>query len=75
MDVTPDGHELWISDAMGGLTHMDLREPSHRASWFAMSDNKIGCVSINPVQPHFLVTASNSRSLKSVSRLANIIKD
>ena len=65
-DLVPSGHEMWISDAIGGLTHLDLREDKSRARWYQLSDQKIGSVSINPRRPEFLVTASNSRSLKSV---------
>ncbi|KAL0946835.1 hypothetical protein HGRIS_013003 [Hohenbuehelia grisea] len=64
IDLTPTGHEMWISDALGGVTHLDLREDKSKARWYGLSDQKIGCLSINPVQPHFMLTASNSRSLK-----------
>jgi hypothetical protein len=64
MDLPVGGHEMWISDASGGLTHLDLREPKDKACWYGLSDAKIGTVSINPTSPHFLLTASNSRVLK-----------
>ncbi|KAH7889221.1 WD40-repeat-containing domain protein [Phlebopus sp. FC_14] len=64
IDLPPSGHELWISDASGGLTHLDLREGSHKARWYALSDQKIGSVSVNPTSPHLLLTASNNRLLK-----------
>ncbi|KAK7467183.1 hypothetical protein VKT23_004241 [Stygiomarasmius scandens] len=72
MDPVPTGNELWISDASGGLTHLDLREGKPR--WYQVSDQKIGCVSVNPTRPNFLLTASNSRSLKiwDVRRLGKI---
>ncbi|KAF9242088.1 WD40-repeat-containing domain protein [Melanogaster broomeanus] len=54
LDSHPSGHEMWISDASGGVTHLDLREGATRAR----------CVSINPTSPHLLLAASNSRSLK-----------
>ena len=66
IDLTPTGHEMWISDAVGGLTHLDLREDKSKARWFGLSDVKIGTVSINPRDPCFLLTASNSRVLKYV---------
>ncbi|PCH38131.1 WD40 repeat-like protein [Wolfiporia cocos MD-104 SS10] len=63
-DLPPTGNEMWISDATGGLTHLDLREDKSKAKWFQLSDQKIGTVSINPTNPHYLVTASNSRAMK-----------
>ncbi|KAK7054845.1 hypothetical protein VNI00_003308 [Paramarasmius palmivorus] len=64
VDLPPTGNEMWISDAAGGITHLDLRQPKSQARWYGVSDQKIGCVSVNPTQPHFLVTASNSRSMR-----------
>ncbi|KAG2753264.1 WD40 repeat-like protein [Suillus brevipes Sb2] len=64
MDLPVGGHEMWISDASGGLTHLDLREPKDKACWYGLSTAKVGTVSINPTSPHFLLTASNSRELK-----------
>ena len=64
MDMTPSGHELWLSDDTGGLSHVDLREDNSKARWYQLSDNKIGSVSINPVDTSFLLTASNSRVLR-----------
>ncbi|KAI0692398.1 WD40-repeat-containing domain protein [Cytidiella melzeri] len=64
IDLTPTGHELWASDVSGGVTHLDLREDKSKARWYQLSANKIGCVSINPVDPVFLLTASNSKALR-----------
>ncbi|KIM87143.1 hypothetical protein PILCRDRAFT_815601 [Piloderma croceum F 1598] len=65
IDLPPSGHEMWISDTIGGLTHIDLREGNgKRPRWYELSEQKIGCVSINPREPHFLLTASNNRVLK-----------
>jgi hypothetical protein len=64
IDLTPSGHEMWISDSRGGATHMDLRESKNKPQWYGLADTKIGCISINPTRPHFLLTASNNRSLK-----------
>jgi len=60
----PNGNELFISDAVGGVTHLDMREPKTNARWYGLSEAKIGSVSINPTRPNYLVTASNSRSLR-----------
>lgn len=66
IDLTPTGHELWISDASGGITHLDLRQDKSKARRYQLSDQKIGTVSINPVVNHFVLTASNSRVLRWV---------
>ncbi|KAF9464748.1 WD40 repeat-like protein [Collybia nuda] len=63
IDLTPSGHEIWISDSHGRATHMDLRE-SKKFRRYGLSDAKIGCISVNPTRPHFVLTASNNRSLK-----------
>ncbi|KAI0748287.1 WD40 repeat-like protein [Daedaleopsis nitida] len=63
-DLPPHGHEMWVSDADGGVTHMDLRAHRSHAKRYTLSDQKIGSVSVNPTRPYFLVTASNSRELK-----------
>ncbi|SJL00456.1 related to WD repeat-containing protein CNI03070 [Armillaria ostoyae] len=64
IDLTPTGNEMWVSDAAGGLTHLDLRQHQSKGTWYGLSDQKIGCVSVNPARPEFVLTASNSRSLK-----------
>ncbi|KZT11271.1 WD40 repeat-like protein [Laetiporus sulphureus 93-53] len=64
IDLPPNGNQMWISDAVGGLTHLDLREGKGSARWYQVSDHKIGSVSVNPTNPHLLVTASNSRTMK-----------
>ncbi|KAF8552580.1 WD40 repeat-like protein [Imleria badia] len=64
LELIPSGHEMWISDASGGATHLDLREGPSHARWYGLSDQKIGNVSVNPTSPHLILTASNSRSLK-----------
>lgn len=55
---------MWISDGIGGATHLDLREKKSKARRFGLSDNKIGCISINPSYPNLILTASNNRTLK-----------
>lgn len=66
-DLPPQGNELWISDTGGGLTHMDLRQHKSKAKRYILGQHKIGSVSVNPVNPYALLTASNSRYLKSAS--------
>ncbi|KAI0322216.1 WD40-repeat-containing domain protein [Amylostereum chailletii] len=64
IDVPPATHEMWLSDAAGGVTHLDLRQDKSKARWYQLSDQKIGCISANPQNPSFLLTASNSRLLR-----------
>jgi WD40 repeat protein len=64
VDLSPNGHELWLSDSGGGLQHLDIRERSQSRRWQLTEKEKIGCVSINPVAPHLLLTASNNRTLR-----------
>ncbi|KAH9945953.1 WD40 repeat-like protein [Epithele typhae] len=63
VDLPPQGQEMWISDAMGGITQMDLRASRSYAKRYNIGTHKIGNVSINPTHPYFLVTASNNRDL------------
>lgn len=63
-DIVPSGHEMWISDTAGGVTHLDVREEKSKGKWYQLSDQKIGCVSVNPSRPNFLLTASNSKELR-----------
>ncbi|KAF7967098.1 hypothetical protein HWV62_35909 [Athelia sp. TMB] len=65
IDLPVSGHEMWVSDSLGGITHLDLREDktAARPRWYGLSEQKIGCVSVNPREPHFLLTASNSKML------------
>ncbi|KAJ7111568.1 WD40-repeat-containing domain protein [Mycena crocata] len=63
-DLNPNGHEMWISDALGGVWHRDLREDKSKTIRYGLSDQKIGCISLNPIRTNFLLTASNNRSLK-----------
>ena len=67
IDLPPNGHELWISDNSGGVTHVDLREEKSTVRRYGLSDNKIGSVSVNPTRTYFLLTASNSRVMKYVT--------
>ncbi|KAA1471117.1 WD40 repeat-like protein [Dentipellis sp. KUC8613] len=64
IDLTPSGNEMWISDASGGVTHLDLRQDKSKARSYQLSADKIGSISVNQVNPSFLLTASNSRVLK-----------
>ncbi|KAJ3989377.1 WD40-repeat-containing domain protein [Lentinula detonsa] len=77
MDVVPSGHEMWISDAAGGVTHLDLRQDKSKGKWYQLSDQKIGSVSINPSRENFLLTASNSKELRiwDTRKLQSMITD
>ncbi|KIY72178.1 WD40 repeat-like protein [Cylindrobasidium torrendii FP15055 ss-10] len=64
MDLTPEGHGVWIADNAGGITHLDIRESKESARWYQVAEQKIGSISVNPQRPEFVVTASNDRTLK-----------
>lgn len=64
IDFDPAGRVMWISDTAGGVTHLDTRLDQSKATWYGLSPEKIGSVSVNPTRPHFLLTASNSRALR-----------
>jgi len=66
IDFDPAGHVMWISDAAGGITHFDLRTDQSKATWYGLSGDKVGSVSVNPTRPHFMLTASNSRALRFI---------
>lgn len=67
IDFDPAGRVMWISDAAGGVTRFDTRLGRSKATWHGLSRDKIGSVSVNPTKSHFLLTASNSRQLRSIS--------
>jgi hypothetical protein len=64
IDAPPASHELWLSDAEGWVTHLDLREDKSKRRAYQLSDLKIGSVSVNPTNSAFILTSSNSRVLK-----------
>ena len=65
-DISSSGNEIWISDAEGGLSHVDPREEKSKVLRWELSGSKIGCVSVNPTNPEMLLVASNDRTLKYV---------
>ncbi|CAE6429650.1 unnamed protein product [Rhizoctonia solani] len=66
VDLAPNGYELWMSDSGGSIQHLDTREgyQSRSRRWQLTAREKIGCVSVNPVAPHLLLTASNNRTMR-----------
>ncbi|KAL5635734.1 hypothetical protein ACGC1H_004519 [Rhizoctonia solani] len=66
VDLAPNGYELWMSDSGGSIQHLDTREGDRSRSrrWQLTEKEKIGCVSVNPVAPHLLLTASNNRTMR-----------
>ncbi|KAL1761756.1 WD40-repeat-containing domain protein [Schizophyllum commune] len=64
VDMPPAGNEMWISDAAGGVVHLDLREARGKARYFGLSNDKIGAVSVNPSRPNFLAAGSNDRTVR-----------
>ncbi|EAU88489.1 hypothetical protein CC1G_04195 [Coprinopsis cinerea okayama7 len=77
IDLVPSGHEMWLSDTSGWVTHIDLRESNQKHKSFQLSEQKIGSVSVNPTFPNFLATASNSRTVKvwDVRKLNTALED
>ncbi|KAF5377080.1 hypothetical protein D9757_007732 [Collybiopsis confluens] len=77
VDVVPNGHEMWIADAAGGVTHLDLREHKSKGKWYQLSTQKIGCLSVNPTRTNFLLTASNSREMRiwDIRKLESMVSD
>ena len=55
---------MWVSDTLGGVARVDLRESKSRARRWILASAKIGCVSVNPSVPTTIITASNERKLK-----------
>ncbi|EIW85143.1 WD40 repeat-like protein [Coniophora puteana RWD-64-598 SS2] len=64
IDLAPNQHEMWISTANGTIINLDLRQDKSKARWYDLQDQKIGSISVNPTNPHYLLTASNNRTLK-----------
>ncbi|KAG8734363.1 hypothetical protein FRC11_004369 [Ceratobasidium sp. 423] len=66
VDLVQNGYELWMSDSGGGIQHLDTREGPRSQSrrWQLTEKEKIGCISVNPVAPHLLLTASNNRTMR-----------
>lgn len=69
-DISPDGYEIWISDAEGGITHKDVREAKSRARRYQLLEIKAGCISINPIRPEAILVSSNNKSLTYVSPMS-----
>lgn len=63
-DFVPNGQEIWACDNNGGLTHRDLREPIQLVRRWKVCDKKLGCLSLNPVNPNLAVTSHLGRSMK-----------
>jgi hypothetical protein len=55
---------MWLSDAEGWATHLDLREDKSKRRAYQLLDQKTGCLSVNPTNPAFILTSSNNRTLK-----------
>lgn len=68
VDLSADGREMWVADALGGISHLDLREEvnkkGRKGRWFGVSEQKVGSVSLNPRDGKYIVTASNSRQMR-----------
>ncbi|CAK9780454.1 unnamed protein product [Cutaneotrichosporon oleaginosum] len=66
-DLTPSGKEAWLVDKNGGISHCDFRERSERRRWVVQGEGragKLGGISVNPLQPHLICTASNDKHVR-----------
>ncbi|KAG6334833.1 hypothetical protein ID866_4255, partial [Astraeus odoratus] len=60
IDLPPSGHEMWISDASGALTHYDLREGEKSSRRYQLSDQKIG-------SPQIIALLWDARKLQTLA--------
>lgn len=67
-DFVGASHEMWVSDHVGTINHVDTRE-AKKLRRYQLANAKIGCVSVNPAFSHALLCASNDRTLKFVDTL------
>ncbi|GAA99689.1 hypothetical protein E5Q_06393 [Mixia osmundae IAM 14324] len=63
-DFTRDGNEIWLSDTRGGILHHDMREAQKKTRRWLGGDKKIGCVSLNPINERYIVTAHLDRDVR-----------
>jgi hypothetical protein len=66
IDVTGAGHEIWLSDASGMVSHIDLRASGKEVRQWQLSAVKIGSISVNPARQHTILCGSNDRTMKYV---------
>ncbi|WVQ84906.1 hypothetical protein IAT38_007069 [Cryptococcus sp. DSM 104549] len=79
-DLTPNGQEAWLVDKNGGINHVDFRvgkKDQERRRWVVQDlgrGAKLGGISVNPIQPHIICTASNDQHVRiwDTRYLANI---
>lgn len=66
LDFSPTGREMWLSDNLGGVYHLDLRASTRRdrARRWELSHNKIGCLSLCQANENHFVTAHLSREMR-----------
>ncbi|PWN54233.1 WD40 repeat-like protein [Violaceomyces palustris] len=57
-----DERSIWVADHRGGLIHLDLREDKRirqqKSRRWQVCEKKIGAMSVNPLAPHCIATAS-----------------
>ncbi|CAG8562428.1 6918_t:CDS:2 [Dentiscutata erythropus] len=64
MDMDPNGQIIYFSTNGGKFGIKDIREPVEKFTEYELHEHKIGCISINKVLPHYLITASLDRSMR-----------
>ena len=64
IDFAGLSHEIWLSDAAGVVSHIDIRVSKTAVRRWQLSSQKIGSISVNPTWQHAILCASNDRSMK-----------
>ncbi|KAL1922864.1 uncharacterized protein VTP21DRAFT_9240 [Calcarisporiella thermophila] len=64
IDLDPTGNLVYFSDNDGRLSLRDLRSPMSSTMTYQLHEKKIGCINVNSLQPHLLVTSSLDRTMR-----------
>ncbi|KAL9625542.1 MAG: hypothetical protein Q9160_000253 [Pyrenula sp. 1 TL-2023] len=65
LDMSPlDPHTLYFTTLYGSLLVHDTRSPTSSATTYALTEKKIGGMSLHPLAPHYLATASLDRTMR-----------
>ncbi|CAG8440578.1 13248_t:CDS:2 [Cetraspora pellucida] len=64
MDMDPNGQIIYFSTNNGKFGIKDIREPIDTFTEYKLLEHKIGCISINKIQPQYLATSSLDRTLR-----------
>lgn len=65
LDMSPlDPNTLYFTTLHGSLLIHDTRTPTTDATTYALTEKKIGGMSLHPLAPHYLATASLDRTMR-----------